>query len=289
MGSLNVERVGDTALLTIDRPEALNSLSPDLIEDLPEAIRSAAGDRRCRAIIITASGERAFCAGIDVKSVAARDAQDAEIAKTAGDGAASPRLDPIVAGFENLHVVLSGIVRAIHSVPIPVIAAVNGHAVGAGFAIAAASDLRLGSVNATFSDGFVKRGISGCEMGLSYFLPKIVGPALAFDLMMTGRRVDAESAMAMGLISEVCDADALVDRAIELAEALAGNAPMAISMTKEVMWANLHASSLDHALALESRSQVMTRNTADAAEARNSFLEKRSPDFQQPDRERPLR
>ncbi len=290
---LEVERRGSTALLTIDRPEALNSLSPGLLDALPEALRSAGADRSCRAVIITGRGERAFCAGIDVKSVAARDAANdaARAAKAGRDDAesAAPRLDPITAGFENLHLVLSGIVRTIHTLPIPVISAVNGHAVGAGFAIAAACDLRIGSSNATFSDGFVKRGISGCEMGLSYFLPKIVGPALAFDLMMTGRRVDADGARDMGIISEVVEPDQLVERALAMAGSLAENAPMAISMTKEVMWANLHASSLDHALALESRSQVMTRNTADAAEARNSFLEKRTPNFQAPEADRPLR
>lgn len=281
---LTIERHGATEVLTLDRPDALNSLSPGLLESLPEALRSAGADRTCRAIVITGRGDRAFCAGIDVKSVAARDAANA-----ADNGSGAQRLDPIAAGFENLHLVLSGIVRTIHTLPIPVISAVNGHAIGAGFAIAAASDLRIGSANATFADGFVKRGISGCEMGLSYFLPKIVGPAMAFDLMMTGRRVDADAARDMGLISEVVEPDQLVERALATAASLAENAPMAISMTKEVMWANLHAASLDHALALESRTQVMTRNTADAAEARNSFLEKRAPNFETPGGDRPLR
>ncbi|MGH1490021.1 MAG: enoyl-CoA hydratase/isomerase family protein [Acidimicrobiales bacterium] len=290
---LEVQRHGSTTVLTIDRPEAFNSLSPGLLVELPEALRAAGADRSCRAVIVTGKGERAFCAGIDVKSVAKRDANDAAAGAT-GNGAngvaeSGSKLDPITAGFENLHLVLSGIVRIIHTLPIPVISAVNGHAIGAGFAIAAASDLRLGSSNATFADGFVKRGISGCEMGLSYFLPKIVGPALAFDLMMTGRRIGADQAREMGLLSEVVDHSDLIDSALKLADALAENSPMAISMTKEVMWANLHASSLDHALALESRSQVMTRNTADAAEARNSFLEKRSPVFDTPSGDRPLR
>ena len=282
MTELNVDRHGGAQVLTIDRPESVNSLSPELIEELPRAIRDAAADRSCRSIVITGSGERAFCAGIDVKSVAARDAQAAD-----GDDVGD-RLDPVVAGFENLHRNLSDIVREIHRVPVPVIAAVNGHAIGAGFAIAAACDLRLGSTNATFADGFVKRGISGCEMGLSYFLPKIVGPALAFDLMMTGRRISADDAKTIGLISEVAEPSSLHDRALALADALAQNAPMAISMTKEVMWANLHAASLDHALALESRTQVLTRTTRDAREARASFLEKRPPTFDSPAGERPI-
>lgn len=294
MPELLVDRQDTTAVLTINRPESLNSLSPGLLEALPEALRAAGADRSCRAIVIVGAGDRAFCAGIDVKSVASRDAANEARASAAGNDLADEvgtdvRPDPITAGFENLHLVLSGIVRTIHSLPIPVIAAVNGHAIGAGFAIAAASDLRVGSTNAKFADGFVKRGISGCEMGLSYFLPKIVNPGVAFDLMMTGRRVGAEEAKEIGLLSEIAEPGELVDRALASAAALAENAPMAVSMTKEVMWANLHAASLDHALALESRTQVMTRNTADAAEARLAFLEKRSPEFQTPTGDRPLR
>ena len=287
MPDLLIEQRGPATVLTLNRPEALNSLSPDLLTSLPAELREAAADRSCRAIVITGAGERAFCAGIDVKSVAARDAADST-PDPKGD-VAETRPDPIEAGLENLHIVLSNIVRIIHTLPVPVIAAVNGHAVGAGFAIAAACDLRLGSTNATFADGFVKRGISGCEMGLSYFLPKIVGPARAADLMLTGRRVKAAEAVEMGIISEVSEPADLLDRALDMAAAVADNAPMAISMTKEVMWANLHAGSLDHALALESRTQVLTRQTANAAEARNSFLEKRSPEFDTPAGGRPLR
>ncbi len=274
------ERIGSTECITLDRPESLNSLSPVMISLLPDLIAAAARDRECRAIVITGAGERAFCAGIDVKSVARSDA-------LAGSGAGA--VDPIVASFENLDSGLGTIIRTIHRVPVPVIAAVNGHAVGAGFAISAACDLRVASRNATFSDGFVKRGISGCEMGLSYFLPKLVGPALAFDWMLTGRRVGADEALRAGLVGELTDPVELMDRALALAGVLAENAPMALATTKEIMWTNLHASSLDAAMALEARNQVMVRNTADAAEARLAFLEKRAPVFVAPDVERPFR
>lgn len=265
---LTVERVEQTQIITLARPEGLNSLSPPMIEALPLLIAEAASDRSCRAIVLTGAGERAFCAGIDVKSVAARDAGESE-----------SELDPVVASFEQLHVGLGDIIRTIHRARVPVIAAVNGHAIGAGFAIAAACDLRVGSTSARFADGFVKRGISGCEMGLSYFLPKLVGASLAFDLMLSGRRMLHDEALRSGLISEVTEADELVDRACALAASLAENAPMAISTTKEIMWANLHAPSLDAAMSLESRNQVLIRGTADAAEARQAFLEKRSPVF----------
>ena len=192
-----------------------------------------------------------------------------------------------MAGFENLHLRLSAVIRTIHSLPIPVIAAVNGHAIGLGFAMAAACDLRVAGPDAAFDDGFIKRGISGCELGLSYFLPRVVGPAVAHELMLTGRRVRAEEALSLGLVSRV--ADDPVAAATELVAELAANAPAAVAMTKEVMWANLHAASLDQALALEARTQSLLRATSDAKEARQAFLEKRSPEFGAPDSDRPLR
>lgn len=272
---LNVEVHDSHTVLTLCREDAMNALTPPMVAELDVALRDAAARRSCRAIMLAAVG-RGFCVGIDVKEVAVRDA---------GTGAGG--IDPLLAGFENLHHRLSAVIRTIHSLPIPVIAAVNGHAIGLGFAIAAACDLRVAGPGATFADGFVKRGISGCELGLSYFLPRIVGPAVAHELMLTGRRVRADEALAIGLVSSVTDD---VDRAAnELVSALAENAPAAVSMTKEVMWANLHASNLDQALALEARTQSLLRATSDAQEARKAFLEKRAPQFGNPPTKRPLR
>lgn len=272
---LNVEVHDSHTVLTLCREDAMNALTPPMVAELEVALSDAAARRSCRAIMLTAVG-RGFCVGIDAKEVAVRDA---------GTGAGG--IDPLLAGFENLHHRLSAVIRTIHSLPIPVIAAVNGHAIGLGFAIAAACDLRVAGPGATFADGFVKRGISGCELGLSYFLPRIVGPAVAHELMLTGRRVRADEALAIGLVSSVTDD---VDGAAnELVSALAENAPAAVSMTKEVMWANLHASSLDQALALEARTQSLLRATSDAQEARRAFLEKRAPQFGNPPTKRPLR
>ncbi|MGY9072697.1 MAG: enoyl-CoA hydratase/isomerase family protein [Acidimicrobiales bacterium] len=275
------ERIRSTELITLNRPEVFNAITQQAAVELGEMMRAAASDRTCRAIVLTGTG-RGFCAGIDVKAVAGRDA-------VADRGESAAGVDPFMASFEGLHYRLSSVIRTVHSLPIPVISAVNGHAIGAGFALAAASDLRIGSPDAKFADGFVKRGISGCELGLSYFLPKVVGSAKAFDWMTTGRRVDADEALAAGLISQIVDAENLVDEALRLGDAIAANAPAAVSMTKEVMWANVHATSLDQALALESRTQSLVRNTADAREAREAFIEKREPEFRTPQGSRPLR
>lgn len=272
---LDIEVLDAHTVLTLTREEAMNALTPSMVTDLDVALREAAVRRSCRAIVLTAVG-KGFCVGIDVKEVASRDA-----------GAGRDGVDPLLAGFENLHHRLSAVIRTIHSLPVPVIAAVNGHAIGLGFALAAACDLRIAGPNATFADGFVKRGISGCELGLSYFLPRIVGPAIAHELMLTGRRVRADEALAIGLVSRL--ADDPVTAADELVVELAANAPAAVSMTKEVMWANLHATSLDQALALEARTQSLLRATSDAKEARTAFLEKRTPSFGDPSMDRPLR
>lgn len=295
-------RSGSTELITLRNESAFNALNPNMITGLTDALRSAARDRRCRAVVITGAGERSFCAGIDVKSVAARDSANAQrssnepghraVPEGAGpDGAPDDAVpvDAIIAGFQNLHHRLCGIIRTINTLPIPVIAAVNGHAIGAGFAIAAAADMRIIGERARFADGFVKRGISGCEMGLSYFLPRLVGASTAFDWMMTGRNIAADEAFGTGFASAPVDPATTVDVALSRAEEIASLAPMAVEMTKEVMWANLQAASLDQALALESRTQAMVRTTADAAEARQSFLDKRSPIFATPTEPREVR
>ncbi len=171
MGTIDLERHDSSAIVTLNSPQALNALSPNMIGEFAAAVRDAAADRSCRSVIVTGAGDRAFCAGIDVKAVAEADAADAD----RGEG---PGLDPVIAGFENLDHYLRAMIRTVHTLPIPVIAAVNGHAIGGGFAIAAACDLRIAGTTATFADGMVRRGTSGCELGLSYFLPKLVGASI---------------------------------------------------------------------------------------------------------------
>ena len=255
------QRYGPTEVLTLNRPESLNTFTSDMLDHLSWSLRSAAADPGCRAIVVTGAGDRAFCAGVDVEAAAALDA-------SSGSSEDATTVDDALTGFENLHLSLSHVVRTIHSIPLPVIAAVNGDAVGGGFALAAAADLRIATSNATFSDGFVNQGISGCEMGLSYFLPKLVGASVAFDWMLTGRRVDADEACQVGLVSRVVDNSELLTAALELGEMTAANAPRANSTAKEVMATDPH---LD-----------------DADGARQSFLEKRRPDLSDPETPRPL-
>ena len=159
---LDVTEHDTSTVLTLQREEVMNALTPAMVGELDAALRTAATRRSCRAIVLTGTG-RGFCVGIDVKDVAARDA-----------GAGDSGVDPLIAGFENLHHRLSAVIRTIHHLPVPVIAAVNGHAIGLGFALAAACDMRVAGSGASFADGFIRRGISGCELGLSYFLPMYI-------------------------------------------------------------------------------------------------------------------
>jgi enoyl-CoA hydratase len=160
-----------------------------------------------------------------------------------------------------------------------VIAAVNGPATGAGLALAVAADIRICGESARFGAAFVRLGLSGCELGLSYLLPRLVGQTLAFEMTLTGRLVDAAEAHRCGLVLDVV-ADALVvDAALELADRIACNSPFGVRMTKEVMRSNLDAPGLAAAMQLENRTQVLCFQAPDAAEAMAAFLERRAPVF----------
>jgi enoyl-CoA hydratase/carnithine racemase len=157
---------------------------------------------------------------------------------------------------------------ALRALPQPVIAAINGPCVGGGFALALAADVRICSTAASFGNAAIKLGLSGAEMGMSYHLPRIVGPSVAADWMLTGRTVDAEEADRRGLVSEVVTADRLDARAAEMAAQIADYSPLAVRMTKRALQVNVDAQDLTSALELENRNQVITSGTLDSARAR---------------------
>jgi enoyl-CoA hydratase/carnithine racemase len=161
----------------------------------------------------------------------------------------------------------------IHRLRVPVIAAVNGFALGGGFALALACDIRYAAESATFGAVFIRHGVSACDMGTSYYLPRLVGASRAAELMLTGRVFDAAEAVAIGLVLEVVDAANLLDTAIAKAHEIAQNSPLAVWMTKETMWQNIDAPSLRHALDIENRTQVMCTGTGDLANSFAAFRE----------------
>jgi enoyl-CoA hydratase len=161
----------------------------------------------------------------------------------------------------------------------PVIAAVNGAASGGGLALALASDVRLAAESARFNVAFVRIGLSGCDIGVSWLLPRLVGASTAFELLLTGRLIDAAEAERIHLVSRVVPDSDLIDAALGVAAEIAANSPTGVWMTKEVMWSQLEVGSLQAGIDLENRTQIMTSMTADMGEAVGAFLEKRPPDF----------
>jgi enoyl-CoA hydratase/carnithine racemase len=169
--------------------------------------------------------------------------------------------------------------ESIHRSRKPWIAAVNGAAVGGGFAIALACDVRIAARGARFGAVFIKVGVSNCDMGTSYFLPRLVGASRSAELLLTGRIFDADEADRIGLVADVVDDGTEVERAMVTARAIRENGPFSVWMTKETMWQTVDSPSLRHAIDIENRTQIMTTTTGDFSESMAAFAEKRPPEF----------
>jgi enoyl-CoA hydratase len=251
------------ARITLNRPDALNSLTFGMYERLIEAFEAVWFDASVRVVVLTGAG-RAFCAGHDVRDGGTADWVDARLGK-------AQRSRAIMEKICRLPVIM-------RSLPQPVIAAVNGTAAGAGYSLALAADMCVAARTAKFVNAYHNAG-SGHEFGLSYLLPRAVGAQRAAELLLTGRVLPAEEAAAIGMVLRVVDAEALAACVLELADAVAVNSPIGIALTKSSLWMNAHAGSLEQAIELENRGVFMSQTTADTAEKRLSFVEKRRPRF----------
>jgi enoyl-CoA hydratase len=264
MSTVRITRPADgVALLTLNRPEKLNAMDVTLVSELHAALDEAGGDRTCRAIVITGEG-RGFCAGLDLGGYGA--APDSEGRGPVGGGMATQQ--HIAALIPHL--------RRLHQ---PVIAAVNGAAAGGGLALALGCDVRLAAASARFNVAFVRIGLSGCDIGVSWLLPRLIGASRAWELMLTGRIIDSAEADRIGLVSRVVEDGAVVDAALETAALIAGNSPWGVRMTKEVAWSQLEIGSLQAGIDLENRTQILSGQTADMQEAVAAFLQKRPPEW----------
>jgi enoyl-CoA hydratase len=251
-------------LLTLNRPECLNALSQSLVATLHTTFDHIAVDRHARVVILTGAG-RGFCAGADVKGASGAPG-------TAGMGQ--------VAAIFLTQEHLASLHEKIHRCPKPVIAAVNGPAMGGGFSLSLACDIRYATASATFGARFIKMGVSACDMGTSYLLPRLVGASRAAELMLTGRIFAAPEAREMGLVLDVVPDGAVIERALVTAREICENPPLATWMTKETMWQTIDAPSMRHALDLENRTQVMCTHTGELQEAFQAFVDKRKPRWQ---------
>lgn len=248
------------ALLTLARPERLNALTFAMFDELESAVDAAAREEDVRVIVLTGAG-RGFCAGLDLDDAA-----------RLGDMGLAENL----LGQESW----ARAVTRVHEVATPVVAAVNGPAAGAGFALALAADVRVASTAARFNAAFVRVGLSGGDCGASYFLPRLVGAGRAAELLLTGRIVEAEEAARIGLVERLVEPEALLDEALALAGQILANSPIGIRLTKQCLRANLDAPSLASALELENRSQVLAARTTDHREALEAFRSHRPPRYE---------
>jgi 2-(1,2-epoxy-1,2-dihydrophenyl)acetyl-CoA isomerase len=218
------KRSDGVAVITFNRPDKMNAISPSIRDLLPLHIQAAATDADIRCVLLTGRG-RAFCAGADIKSFADR----------AGDDP-SHRLDTDVnASIQRLSAHQLDTVYTLHTMAKPTIAAVNGYAIGAGLAYALACDLRIASSAARFGTGFGRIAVSG-DTGASWFLQRLVGQAKAFELFLTGEMLDAERALALGMVNRIDPDDGFADRALAFASTIAAGPPLAFAGMKE----NLH-------------------------------------------------
>jgi len=246
-------------LATIDRPDRRNALTDQLFTDLADLQDEVDGDPQVRALILTGA-EVGFCAGLDLDLAEALPAMATEEFY-----ATQQRWAAAATGFSTMRT--------------PVIAAVNGAAAGAGLGIALAADIRICSTDARFNAAFVRIGLSAGDVGCSWALPRIVGMGRALEILLTGRFVDADEALRIGLVSDVVARDHLVDRALAMAELISSNSPFGVQLSKEVVHTNVDAPSLAAALELENRTQVLATRSPDMVEALTAFREKRTPRF----------
>jgi enoyl-CoA hydratase len=264
MSVVLTEKIKDgVTLVTLNRPDSLNAMNHELVARVHEVLDEVDNDHSCRVVVLTGAG-RAFCAGLDLKGSGVAPGTD---------GVGRPQAGMI----SQQHI--ASLYTHMRRVRKPIIAAVNGAAAGGGFAFALASDIRVAAQSAKFNVAFVKIGLSGCDVGVSYLLPRLIGASKAFELMLTGRFVLADEADRIGLVSRVVPDGEVVDAAVEIADQIIANSPFGVWMTKEVMWSNLETGSMQAAIDLENRTQILTTFTEDLPEAMRAFLEKRQPEF----------
>jgi enoyl-CoA hydratase len=249
-------------IVTMNRPERLNALSPSVVGDLKDAFASLNRDRDAAAIVLAGRG-RGFCAGADLSGEP----------DPAPDANGRGQLGLVYRSQEHL----AELILSVHECEKPVIAAVHGAAVGGGLALALACDLRVATPTAKFGAVFIRVGLSSCDVGVSYFLPRIVGATRAAELMLTGRHFSGDEALAFGMLNALAPEGEHVDTAVRLADQIAEHTEYGIWMTKKGLWANVDAPSLRHAVELENRTQVLGTFTGNMTEAAAAFRERRRP------------
>lgn len=249
--------------ITLNRPEALNAFTFGMYVELLDILERIRLDHKARVVILTGAG-RGFCSGHDLRA-----------------GGRAEWVDPDASrpyALKQIMGVLSKVPLAMRSLPQPLICAANGVVAGIGYALTLAADITIAAESAKFVNSIHNAG-TGAELGMSYLLPRAVGPQRAAELLLTARAVGSAEAARIGLVLDVVPDDELAAAALELARNIMVNVPLGISMTKQSMRLNENASSLEQAMELETRAVFWAQSTEDAGEKRTSFFEKREPSF----------
>jgi enoyl-CoA hydratase/carnithine racemase len=258
--TIAVESDGQVDWLTLNRPESLNAINTPMVTELRDYFGRLQENADTRIVVMRGAG-RAFCAGLDIKQ-----ARSGEHDNPFGAGM----------GFQGY---LAEVYIRMRRCPQPIISLVQGPACGGGFAFVLASDIRIAGESARMNAAFIRIGLSACDMGVSYFLPRLVGTSVASELMLTGRFIHAERALATGLVSEVVPDAELGEAARPYINEMLTTSPMGLRLTKEGLNMAVDADSLEAAMAIEKRNQVLCSKTSDAKEGMQAFLEKRAPEY----------
>ncbi len=236
------------ALVTLNLPERMNSMSFDVMVPLRERLREISDDNEVRAVVLTGAG-RGFCSGADQSGERGRMPNTAGLTQATVALRAMEILDDVVLALRGLHQ--------------PVIAAVNGPAIGGGLCLALACDIRVAAEDAFFRAAGINNGLTASELGLSYLLPRAIGSSRAFEMMLTGRDVGADEAERIGLVSRVVTADELVPAAVAIGETIAGWSRPGVELTKRTLWSGLDAGSLAQHMNAEGLGQLYVRLLTD--------------------------
>jgi enoyl-CoA hydratase/carnithine racemase len=256
---LDIQQQGGVLRLTMNRPERLNALNPALATALRECFQGLYRRNDIRVVILQGAGA-SFCAGLDLK--------EQQPGKEVGTS------DMLAVQYS-----IRDIMLAMRRCPQPIISIVQGAASGGGFALALASDIRLATPEARMNASFLRIGLTGCDMGVSYFLPRMVGSSVAAQYLLTGRFMDAQRAHALGLVSTVAPLPDLQQEAQALAEDMLRTTPLGLRFSKEALGLSLDMGSLEAVMAMEDRQQVLCTQTEDFQEGMQAFLQKRPPQY----------
>lgn len=266
--TLQVEVDNYLCRLTLNRPDSLNAMNRQLVNDLRDFLAKLPDRRDIRVVVLKGAG-RAFCAGLDIK----------EASQPAPSSSDSPRTSNRVASGMRQQRHIADLVLMMRRAPQPFIACVQGAASGGGFALALAADVRIAGESARMNAAFIRIGLSACDIGVSYFLPRLVGASLASELLLTGRFIHAERALARGLVSDVVPDEELDAAGTALAREILENSPLGVKLTKEALAMSLDAGSLEQVIAMEDRNQILCSQSPDVIEGMRAFIEKRPPNF----------